>query len=139
MTFFFAKYAFILGFTPAGDLIINDLHRVSDDVGQPARRALYIFSLYPFIDGVVRHMLISELFLVVIFTSVEVEFLIIDHDEQGQYTPTSIHSGNVHFKSNFRHGCIVWHCSGVFLVNLKSTCSLSDHCNIFGYNVTCRL
>lgn len=52
---FFANFVFILGFTPAGDLIINDLHRVSDEVGQPARKALYIFSLYPFIDGVVRH------------------------------------------------------------------------------------
>jgi len=41
----------IVGFTGAGDVIINDFHGVSDNVGSRARKALYIFSLYPFIDG----------------------------------------------------------------------------------------
>ncbi|EDQ93109.1 uncharacterized protein MONBRDRAFT_13565 [Monosiga brevicollis MX1] len=46
--------ALTLALTPLGHLVINDLHRRSDDVADATRLALLWMGLYPFLDAVAR-------------------------------------------------------------------------------------
>ena len=54
LPFYKLLVCFCLGLTPVGHVIINDFHDVSDEVGNKATKLLWMMCLYPFIDGLVR-------------------------------------------------------------------------------------